>query len=86
MKAIESQRITTFSFDDSFPGFRVDVVERSSNVKERLYEAWLYHNNYGIKTLMFGALEDSMGVFLEMIDNNIADYIEDYIEDYIKEK
>lgn len=66
--------------------FRVDVITYKG-----MYEAWLYQKGYGVKTLMFGfpiiqhnidgtPYTISYDEFLQMVENNVADYIPDYLE------
>lgn len=78
--------ISTYEVRD---GFLVDVVkdiDRRNGIP--LYEAFLYHEGYGIKSHMFGAIRDnvsSVREFLNMVERNIDEYIEDYIDEYAPE-
>jgi len=68
-------------------GFRVDIVTFKD-----MYEAWLYHKDYGFKTYMFGfpivqheldgtPYTISYDEFLEMVENNVNDSISRYLDD-----
>lgn len=66
---------TTYDMGD---GFRVDIMEADDNY----YEAWIYHENYGQKDLMFGSAEiANLGHFVEMVEANFHDYRRDYFLD-----
>ena len=56
-------------------GYVVEIIDDKS-----MREAWLYHVDYGIKSLMFGidVNEQSNGEFLELVKDNLLDYIADY--------
>lgn len=63
-------------------GFMVDIIvnkEKTPNV----YEAWLYHERYGIKELMFGWCSGAYKEFVYMVKKNLEK--EDYIFDYYNE-
>lgn len=63
-------------------GFMVDIIvnkEKTPNV----YEAWLYHERYGIKELMFGWCSGTYKEFVDMVKGNLEN--EDYIFDYYNE-
>lgn len=51
-KVTRFNTVRTITFKD-FKGFLVDIVKDSV---EDTYTAWLYHENYGIKVLMFGII------------------------------
>ena len=46
-------------------------------------EFWLYKETYGIKIFMIGIEKTSD--YLDIMKNNIADYIADYEEEYVEE-
>lgn len=76
MKKLEI-RTTTY---EAREGFRVDIVEKPVGP-----EAWLYHEHYGIKDLMFGGVWEqvTMESFLDVVEANLEEYIEDYREEYM---
>ena len=67
-------------------GFMIDIVEKSD-----LYDVWLYHADYGVKSHMFGLYKkyfvsrDSYKIFLEMIVSNLENqnFIELYKDEYM---
>ena len=69
----------TFAYGD----YRVDMTVTSGS-----FAAWIYHKDYGIKKLMFeipgtpNGKRISPDEFLEMVENNIDDYIKGYKEMY----
>ena len=51
-----------------------------------LWEVWLYHRDYGIKSLMFGLSEndiESMDDLMDIVTANIDTYIPGYREEYM---
>ena len=87
MKRTDLFSTITFEVGD---GFMVDIVD---NKEEGLFEAWLYHKNYGVKSSMFGepkkqkVKDDEMTLeqFIESVEANLLteDYIGDYAEEYM---
>lgn len=61
---------TTYDFGN---GYRVDIVKMKN-----YYEAWIYHDDYGVKSMMFGSNNTNNNDFLEMVDRNFIDYKELY--------
>lgn len=55
--------------------FRVDIVDNGTE-----YEAWIYKNNYGIKSLMFGAPcnQQTMEEFINIVKANLETYEKEY--------
>jgi len=49
MKRVTEVTTENFTYNDEY---RVDITD---NKKEELFESWLYKQNYGVKTYMFGA-------------------------------
>lgn len=60
-------------------GFRVEVTST-----DNYRESYIYHKDYGIKSLMFGS-EDYEHSFLEVVESNLDDYIASYIEEVMDE-
>ena len=56
-------------------GYMVDIV-----TTPELFEAYLYHKNYGTKEHMFGLLKDDIDYnsFLLIVIGNLSFYISDY--------
>ena len=73
--------ITTITYECG-GGFFVDIVE---NTREKVHRAYIYHENYGIKSLMFGcpASTTKHHDFFEMVVAGIEEYKEDYINEYM---
>ena len=69
-------KIETFKYDENY---LIDVVTLKDT-----YEAWVYHKNYGVKSLMFGCPieQQTYQFFLEMVEANADEYIEFYAEEY----
>lgn len=55
------------------------IIEIQQDNENNIFEYWLYKEDMGIKMLMFGI--DSIN--LEIIQNQIEDYIKVYNEQYI---
>lgn len=71
-----NKEITVYSLGSPFKGFCVEAHE----VKDTT-ELYLYHKNYGIKSLMFGVLTNSIKSEWELRDL-IASNIENHIDIY----
>ena len=74
LKEVLGVQIQTFAADD---GFFVDIV--IDNPK-KMYDAWIYHEDYGIKEYMFGSAfeQNRYGEFFELVCANVEDYKETY--------
>ena len=55
------------------------IIEIQQDNKNNIFEYWIYKEDTGIKMLMFGI--DSIN--LEIIQNQIEDYIKLYNEQYV---
>ncbi len=75
MKEIK-QESKVYEHDDDW---RIEIV-----IDDEDYEAWLWHKDYGIKSLMFGCPKEQQDYdyFLELVEFSIPDYIEGYLEEY----
>lgn len=80
----ENKGVKTKTYDVEimfYKGFKVDITDNG-----KVYGVWLYHDNIGIKSFMFGGLskETSDKELAEMVSDNlwVNDYINDYIEEY----
>lgn len=82
MKRIE---LTTVTFEADF-GFMIDIVDNAT-AKYPTWDVWLYRNDYGIKSYMFGlpkeqtpTLEDAISI----VEGNLYDnkYYSDYDDEY----
>lgn len=76
----------TYALDDEW---RVDIVD---NKEEDIFYAWLYHEECGIKDMMFGwpkhqpnGLVTDLNGFKEMVLCGWEDYKDGYIEDYMSD-
>ena len=67
---------TVYKYRD---GWYVDIVKDDDGLG-----VWLYREEYGIKSYMFGIPEKMTDEqFLQLVENNIDGYIPGYIEDVI---
>lgn len=81
-------KTTTFRCKD---GFMVDITET-----EDCFYAYIYHENYGVKNLMFGAAKDNMYYgkpytetfdgFKETVEANLNNYKVYYFKDVMLDK
>lgn len=71
-----AKEIETKTYRTDFKGFYVDIVDDDT------LEAWLYHENYGIKELMFGEDGTSILDFKDLVEINLPSYIESYKDKY----
>lgn len=79
MKKLDSVTTTTYDIGN---GFMVDIVDLP-----KLFEAWLYHKDYGTKTMIIGSsktYENASG-FLGLVERVIEDEDRDYIASYREE-
>lgn len=79
LKKIADHKTETFDVGE---GYLMDVITMPSN---EMYEAWIYHKDYGIKSLMFGISQNDMTYeeFIETAYCNTDDYISFYEEEYM---
>ena len=88
MKRRDDIVTSTYEWRD---GFLIDVVRKTDHRNNTpMFEAYLYHEGYGIKMHMFGLKQtdvDGMREFLHVVESNLLNdyYIEDYIEEYAPE-
>ena len=77
-KSEHIKSIEVYDYDDEYC---IDIITTNDT-----YEAWLYKNDYGIKTLMFGGLieQQSKDEFLKIVDANVEDYIPLYCDEIDK--
>lgn len=77
-----TQKIKLLKINMPCRTYNVEIIDNGEET-----EFWLYNQRYGVKSLMFGLCETNMenDKILEIIDNNIVDYIKSYQEDYEKE-
>lgn len=77
MRKVDNIKTETYQFNESF---FVDIVFLNDG-----YDAYLYHINYGIKELMFGCPNSihTPDEFIQIVENNITDYIYSYIERWV---
>lgn len=76
MNKVKELKTTVYEYGN----FYIDITNDGE-----LLEAYLYHKDYGVKNLMFGAcLEQfSYDEFVEMVESNLE--YEPYICNYMKE-
>ena len=78
---MENTNIITRTYSLSlFEGFLVEIEETESE-----YAAYLYHEEYGIKMLMYGMPKEQQGKseFMEIVEYSVDDYIEVYVDEYM---
>ena len=76
---MKTANFTTVTYDIG-GGFYVDIVS-----KNNLYEAWIYHEDYGQKELMFGCPKEqqSYSEFVEIVYGNIPWHRDAYADSMI---
>ena len=69
---------------EAWDGFILDLVTKGTET----YEAWIYHRDYGVKTLMWGVPQDSTSYdeFKDMVASSVEDNIEGYKEEYMDDE
>ena len=73
---IKSNKYKTTTYEDG--DYRIDVVTMPNR-----YEAYLYHKDCAIKSLMFGAdRKTSADEFLRLVSDNLQEYEADYFEEH----
>ena len=81
---MEKANIITTTYMTKFTGFYVDI---ESNCK--LYNAWLWHEKYGVKMHMFGVFKKDFTKqeMVEMTEANLDNqgYIKFYTEQYMND-
>lgn len=75
MRVKIKNKAETYEFDG---GFRVDIVETSDT-----YEAWLYHKDAGIKSLIIGGVPKNKPLTADAIAEDLAESIESYKKLYM---
>lgn len=80
LKEMNYKTITYEITDKKYDGFMIDVVEKND-----AYEIYIYHRNYGIKSLMFGLLKSlqSENTLLKNIEMHVFDYAKKYMDKYM---
>ena len=73
-------KTTTETYNTDF-GFKVDIVETTEQ-----FEAWVYHSDYGIKTMMFGSGKRCKEDFVQMVVGNLWDYVKYYMDDVLDDE
>lgn len=77
---------TTYKVEsDVLKGFYVDIrTGKGDDDDGFMYEAWLYHCKYGVKSLMFSCSKNQLDYyeFLKMVMNNVDNSGFDYIQTY----
>ena len=83
MVKIDNIKTTTYDAGD---GWRVDIIEMPGE-----YDAFLYKENYGVKSLMFGCPITQNGEhwtvkrFIDLVEGNLPEYMATYKEEYMDE-
>ena len=81
MKLSEYRNIATYDVGE---GYFVDIIITPDNV----YEAWMFHERYGIKQLMFGCdcNKETLEHFVELVETSIEDERTYYYGQHIQEE
>lgn len=76
MKFREDIDTVTYEAGD---GFLVDIVETNSE-----YSAYIYHEEYGVKVLMFGVpyLSCDRDQFIDAVESALPTYKNSFLEEY----
>ena len=78
MKELKNVITTTYEME---PDWKIDIVREGN-----MAEAFIYENNVGVKSLMFGMDLKENGFtydyFLEIVEANFEEYRDIYLEDY----
>lgn len=80
---MKKTNIKTATFElDQFSDFLVEIEETATD-----YNAFLYHKEYAIKSLMFGMPKEqqSKKCFMQLVEYNAPDYISIYISEFMDE-
>lgn len=76
--------MVTFTFDMG-DGWMMDIASYDNG--NTYWEAWIYHRNYGVKSLMFGCEKQKtcqdLDAFIEMAEVNFNDHKTLYEEEYM---
>lgn len=80
-KILELVRV--YELENNYKGFIVEVLNKTKNESPDFKEFWLYHENYGIKSLMFGCNVKENDI-IDMIKYNINSHIELYKKEYME--
>lgn len=82
---IKELAISTTTYE-AVGGFRVDIVHDRTS-KDGRWEAYIYHEGYGVKDLMFGVGDETetFNEFLELVIGNLGNYIKYYYDDHMVE-
>ena len=80
----KTKTVTTTTYKTHLDGFYVDVVKTKTD-KWHEIEAWIYHKDYGTKSLMFGTYNETEKEFLETVEGNIEIYAGIYRDEIMDE-
>ena len=79
---VTTKTTTTYNYQDNiYHGFCVDISTDGDTI-----EAFLYHRDYGIKSLMWGGMltkDQTAESFKDLVFANIPDYIKLYLDEYM---
>lgn len=68
---------------DAGNGFIVEIDFNGLCQGHPCIDAWLWHENYGVRMEMFGCDPEQLPGFLKVIENNLPEYIRIYAEEYM---
>ena len=74
------QNFTIEAYITAVSDFMVDIVEM-----EDVFEAYLYRNGYGVKSLMFGVdkAQTTKEDFISLVSANLHTHIDHYMEEVV---
>jgi len=73
MKKLETRTIDVYDAGD---GYSVEIIKSG-----KLAEAWLAHDDYGIKMLMIGMELNDFDNFIELVEAHLAEYEVAYMDE-----
>ena len=78
MKEILNNQVIPHDIGD---GWRIDIVVLNDS-----FQSWIYHKDYGVKTLMFGVDKRNTTYkdFCKMVETNFPEYQTDYVKEYMQ--
>ena len=77
---MEKIAVRTSTYKTRFSGFLVDIVSDG-----KLYHAWLYHEEFGVKSCVVGAFKKDItrDDFIDVVDSDLERHIELYKNDHM---
>ena len=82
MEKVKTMTTETYTYGG---GFLIDVVTETVKDGSLMWSAWIYHEDYGVKDLVFGVSSyyDTEEGFLEKVENVLPQHIGWYWKEYM---